>query len=267
MTGFGVRLLEAMRARGELCVGIDPHAALLRDWGLGDDVAGLAAFGEICAEAFAGSAAVVKPQSAFFERFGASGIEVLERLVSACRTVGTLVLLDVKRGDIGSTMAAYAEAYLNPSAPLGVDAITVSPYLGVGALEPAFDAAHKFGAGVFVLALTSNPEAAQTQRVLAQGIVDEVAERNAGTEPLGSFGVVVGATVGKLIVDLSLLNGPVLVPGVGAQGGTVADVRRLFGVRPGLLPSVSRGVLRAGPDVTALRSAAARLTNELSAHQ
>jgi orotidine-5'-phosphate decarboxylase len=265
VTGFGARLLDAMRARGRLCVGVDPHGTLLREWGLGDDVAGLTTFSEICAEAFAGTAAVVKPQSAFFERFGARGIAVLERLVAACRSAGTLVLLDVKRGDIGTTMAAYADAYLNPAAPLAVDAITVSPYVGVGALQPAFDMAAKSDAGVFVLAMTSNPEGADVQRALAQGIVDDVAARNAGSDPIGSMGVVVGATVGELGLDLTGLNGPVLVPGVGAQGGTAADVLRLFGARPGVLPAVSRSLLRAGPDLAALRATAARLNQELSA--
>jgi orotidine-5'-phosphate decarboxylase len=267
VTGFGARLLDAMHTHGALCVGVDPHPALLREWGLGDDVAGLSAFSEICAGAFAGHAGVVKPQSAFFERFGARGFAVLEGLISACRSAGTLVLLDVKRGDIGTTMAAYADAYLDPSAPLAVDAITVSPYVGVGALEPAFEAATKFDAGVFVLALTSNAEGAVVQRTVAPGIVDEVAAHNAGADPIGSLGVVVGATVGELAIDLTGLNGPVLVPGVGAQGGTAADVQRLFGGLPGVLPAVSRGVLRAGPDVAALRRAAARLNEDLSADQ
>jgi len=267
MTDFGPRLLEAMHRHGRLCVGVDPHTALLREWGLSDDVAGLAAFTEICAEAFAGTAAVIKPQSAFFERFGSAGIAVLERLIAACRATGTLVLLDVKRGDIGTTMDAYAEAYLGPASPLGVDAITASPYVGVGALEPAFEAARKFDGGVFVLALTSNADGAEIQRALAQGIVDDLAERNHGADPIGSLGVVVGATVGELSVDLTRLNGPILVPGVGAQGGTPADVRRLFGDLPGVLPAVSRGLLRAGPDVAGLRAAAASLTAELSADE
>jgi orotidine-5'-phosphate decarboxylase len=266
MTGFGARLLDATRAHGRLCVGVDPHPALLREWGLGDDVMGLRGFSEICAEAFAGRVAVVKPQSAFFERFGARGIAVLEELISACRTAGTLVLLDVKRGDIGTTMAAYADAYLDPSAPLAVDAITVSPYVGVGALQPAFEAAVKHDAGVFVLALTSNPGGADVQRAAAQGIVDDLGARNAGADPIGSLGVVVGATVDELAVDLTGFNGPVLVPGLGAQGGTAEDVRRLFGGLPGVLPAVSRDVLRTGPDVAALRATAARLNEELSAH-
>jgi orotidine-5'-phosphate decarboxylase len=263
---FGARLDAALTARGSLCVGIDPHPALLAAWGLGDDVDGLRRFADVCVEAFAATAAVVKPQSAFFESYGARGIAVLERTVAGCRDAGALVLLDVKRGDIGTTMAAYARAYLDPSSPLAVDAVTLSPYLGVGSLQPAFDAAERNGAGAFVLALTSNPEGPQVQhargddgRPVAQVVLDELAARNAGAEPFGSLGVVVGATIGGADVDLTKLNGPFLVPGIGAQGGTPGDVRRIFGdALPNAVPSVSREVLRHGPDVAALRDAVAR---------
>lgn len=268
---FGARLLAATAERGSLCVGVDPHASLLTSWGLPDDATGLASFAEICAEAFGPTAAVIKPQSAFFERFGSAGIVVLEGLTASCRAQGALVLLDVKRGDIGSTMEAYAEAYLDPASALAADAITVSPYLGVGALEPALDLAAKHGNGVFVLALTSNKEGSTVQhavgasgRVVAQEIVDDLAARNAGADPLGSFGVVVGATVGEIAADLSELNGPVLVPGVGAQGGTAADVRRMFGTSRGILPSTSRAVLGRGPSVPALQAAVSEYVEQLA---
>jgi orotidine-5'-phosphate decarboxylase len=132
METFGERLHRAVRERGPLCVGIDPHAALLRAWGLSDDVAGLDRFAHTVVEALADRVAVLKPQSAFFERFGSPGIQVLESIIRQLRAAGALALLDVKRGDIGSTMAAYAGAYLDPDSPLCADAITVSPYLGVG---------------------------------------------------------------------------------------------------------------------------------------
>jgi orotidine-5'-phosphate decarboxylase len=267
---FGTRLDAALTERGSLCVGIDPHAALLTQWGLADDLVSLEKFAMTCVEAFADVAAVVKPQSAFFERFGSRGIAILERTITASRAAGALALLDVKRGDIGSTMAAYADAYLDPSSDLAVDAITVSPYLGVGSLQPAFELAGKHGAGVFVLALTSNPDGPQVQhargadgRLVAQAIIDDLAERNAGAEPLGSFGVVVGATIGESVAELAGLNGPYLAPGVGAQGGTADDVRRIFGVGlPGVVPSVSRQVLRNGPSEGALRDATVRLIEE-----
>jgi len=163
---FGKRLDAAIRAKGPLCIGIDPHAALLAAWGLPDTAAGLERFALRCVEAFADETAVVKPQSAFFERFGSAGIAVLERTVRAAREAGALVLLDVKRGDIGSTMSAYADAYLDPSAPLAVDAITITPYLGVGALAPAFDLVARHDVGAFVVTLTSNPDGAQVQHAV-----------------------------------------------------------------------------------------------------
>jgi orotidine-5'-phosphate decarboxylase len=263
---FGDRLTGAIAARGSLCLGIDPHAGLLLDWGLADDLVSLERFALTCVEAFGELVAVLKPQSAFFERFGSQGVAVLERTIADARDAGALVLLDVKRGDIGSTMAAYAEAYLDPASSLAADAITLNPYLGVGALEPAFELAARHDAGVFVIGLTSNKEAPQVQharladgRTVAQSVIDDLAERNAGAEPLGSFGVVVGATIGDSVADLSKLNGPYLVPGIGAQGGTASDVRRIFSsALPAVLPSVSREVLRAGPGVAELRAAARR---------
>ncbi|HEY8826694.1 MAG TPA: orotidine-5'-phosphate decarboxylase, partial [Jatrophihabitantaceae bacterium] len=223
---FGARLDAALTARGSLCVGIDPHPALLAAWGLGDDVNGLSRFADICVDAFAPTAAVVKPQSAFFETYGSRGIAVLERTIAGCRVGGALVCLDAKRGDIGTTMAAYARAYLDPSSSLACDAVTLSPYLGVGSLQPAFDAVVRHGGGAFVVALTSNPEGPQVQhargvdgRPVVQVVLDELAQRNAGAEPFGSLGVVVGATIASAQVDLTKLNGPFLVPGIGAQGG------------------------------------------------
>ena len=265
---FGARLDEALSSRGSLCVGIDPHAALLRDWGLPDDASGLERFALTCVSAVGDEAAVVKPQSAFFERFGAAGIAVLERTIRLARDAGALVLLDVKRGDIGSTMAAYADAYLSPEAPLAVDAITLNPYLGVGALEPAFELTARHDVGAFVLGLTSNPEGPRMQhasvadgRTVAQLVIDEVADRNVGAEPFGSLGIVVGATIGTGAVDLHGLHGPVLMPGVGVgQGGTPEDVRRIAGaLLPAVVPSVSREVLRRGPDLKSLRDATRRL--------
>ncbi|HEY2175871.1 MAG TPA: orotidine-5'-phosphate decarboxylase [Mycobacteriales bacterium] len=271
MSSFGSRLLSALAERGPLCVGIDPHPGLLRSWGLDDDVDGLERFSRGVVDALAADVAVLKPQSAFFERFGAKGIAVLEQVVADARAAGALVLLDVKRGDIGSTVAAYAAAYLDPSGPLAADAVTASPYLGYGALSPLVETAREHDRGVFVLALTSNPEGASVQRAVtgdstvAQQIVDAAAADNAAAAPLGPVGVVIGATVGTLGVDVSALHGPVLVPGLGAQGGTPADLRRLFGTMPGVLPSASRSVLGAGPDPIALLTAARVQVDDLHA--
>jgi orotidine-5'-phosphate decarboxylase len=267
---FGARLHAAMADRGPLCVGIDPHPALLTTWGLSDDADGVNRFCDVVVDALADRVAVFKPQSAFFERFGSRGVAVLESVIRQLRAAGALVLLDVKRGDIGSTMAAYAAAYLDPASPIAADAITVSPYLGVGALRPAFETAAAHGGGVFVLALTSNPEGGQVQRAVgadgrtvAQTVIDEISQLNAGAEPLGSVGVVVGATVGDTGHDFGKLGGPILAPGLGAQGATASDLRTVFGdALDAVLPSYSREVLAQGPTSSGLRAAAQRVMDQ-----
>jgi orotidine-5'-phosphate decarboxylase len=276
---FGRRLREAMDARGPLCVGIDPHPALLADWSLEDDPAGLERFARTVVDALGDRVAAFKPQAAFFERFGSRGLAVLERTVADARSAGALVVTDAKRGDIGSTMAAYAAAYLEPGAPLFSDALTVSPYLGYGALRPALDLARANGCGIFVLALTTNPEGAQVQhaagpdgRSVAATVLRHLAEENARTpngsdSALGSFGAVVGATLGEgaALPELAM-GGPLLAPGLGAQGARAADLPRVFpGVLRSVLPSVSRELLRHGPSPQALRAAAAAQNEELAA--
>lgn len=269
---FGSRLTDAMSVRGPLCVGIDPHPELLSAWGLTDDVRGLERFALSCVEALAGEVAVIKPQSAFFEAYGSGGIAVLERVIAQCRAADALVLLDVKRGDIGSTMAAYARAYLAEDSPLCVDAITLSPYLGFGSLEPALTLAAETGRGVIVLARTSNPDGPAVQKALtekgstvAQSIVDAVAERNFEAIPLGDIGVVVGATIGVGQLELKALNGPILAPGFGQQGASVTDLGRVFGPSSlrYVIPASSRDILRHGPDIKALRSAGSRFRDEI----
>jgi orotidine-5'-phosphate decarboxylase len=265
---FGARLHDAMTTRGRLCVGIDPHSSLLHAWGLDDDVAGLERFALTVVEAVAPHVSVVKPQSAFFERFGSRGVAVLERVIAESRAAGALVLLDVKRGDIGSTSQAYADAYLDPASPLASDAITASPFLGFGSIDPMIETARRHDAGVFVLALTSNKEGPEVQHArtgdsehdgtVAGLVLANLAHLNAGASPLGDFGAVIGATIGSTEERLDF-NGPVLAPGYGAQGGTVADLVRIFGAAArNVLPSSSRDVLAAGPDPTALRDAAMR---------
>lgn len=266
---FGARLAAAITARGPLCVGIDPHPELLQAWGLPVTADGLARFCDICVQAFAGFA-VVKPQVAFFEAYGSAGFTVLERTTAALRGAGVLVLADAKRGDIGSTMAAYAQAWVGEG-PLATDAVTASPYLGFGSLMPLLEVAAAHDRGVFVLAATSNPEGASIQRAVidgrsvAQSVVDAAGTLNrvAGGE-FGSVGVVVGATLDQ-VPDLSALGGPVLVPGVGAQGGRPEALAGLGGARAGqLLPAVSRDVLRAGPDPAAVRWAAERILDAVA---
>ncbi|MFI6306474.1 orotidine-5'-phosphate decarboxylase [Amycolatopsis thailandensis] len=268
---FGARLARAVAEKGPLCAGIDPHPGLLQAWGLPADAGGLEKFALTAAEAIAPEVAVVKPQSAFFEAYGPPGVAVLAKTMKVCREAGALVLLDVKRGDIGSTMAAYTAAFLPSGAELEADAITVSPYLGFGSLDFAVEVAQAQGKGLFVLARTSNPEAQGLQNALlpngktvAQDIVDTAGAHNAGVGPLGDIGVVVGATIAPGELDLSKLNGPVLAPGFGAQGATPADLRALFGPGlPGVLPASSRDVLKHGPDPESLRAAVRRTRDSL----
>ncbi|MFC7450289.1 orotidine-5'-phosphate decarboxylase [Rhodococcus daqingensis] len=285
---WGSRLRSAIADRGRLCVGIDPHPSLLRAWGLPETAGGVETFAEICVEAFVGDVALVKPQVAFFEAYGAAGYAVLERTISVVRAAGTLVIADAKRGDIGSTMAAYSQAWLGKDAPLASDAVTVSPYLGFGALEPAVELATEHGRGLFVLARTSNPEGGQLQgarllgdRLLgdeldaadlsdvsagegvsvAQSIVDAAVAQN--RDGRDTVGLVVGATRGHGL-DLSEFSGPILAPGLGAQGATVADLAEIFcDSRELLLPNTSRDILRHGPSVSALREAAERARDEV----
>lgn len=269
---FGDNLVEAGKKHGRLCAGIDPHAGLLEKWGLEKNVDGLRKFTELCVEAFAGNVALVKPQVAFYEAYGSLGFAVLEEALKALREEGTLVVADAKRGDIGSTMAGYAHAWLDSSSPLATDSVTVSPYLGYGSLDPALEAANAGGKGVFVLAATSNPEALELQQhvntngaTISQQIVDYAAATNKPFKDAGHYGnigVVVGATL-ENPPALSELNGPILLPGVGAQGATAEDVARITaGVGELAFANISRAILGKGPSVYELKSAALQSAEE-----
>ncbi|MFI9486205.1 orotidine-5'-phosphate decarboxylase [Promicromonospora sp. NPDC052451] len=294
---FGARLAAAMDDHGPLCVGIDPHASLLRAWGLPDDVTGLREFSLRVVDALGGRVAAFKPQAAFFERHGSRGVAVLEEVIAAARAAGpgagTLTIVDAKRGDIGSTMSAYAEAFLADGSPLAGDALTVSPYLGFGSLDPAVELAAATGRGLFVLCLTSNKEGFEVQHArtsvspgadggaggtdgspqgatVAALTAARAAVLNAGAEPLGSVGLVVGATIGDAVAatgtDLVAVNGPLLAPGVGAQGAGEHELATTFGAaRRAVLASSSRAVLAAGPDPDALVAAAAAAAGEARA--
>ncbi|SOE03763.1 orotidine-5'-phosphate decarboxylase [Rathayibacter rathayi NCPPB 2980 = VKM Ac-1601] len=263
---FGSRLEAAFAAHGQLCVGIDPHSFLLDAWGLADDADGLESFGRTVVEAAAGRTGIVKPQVAFFERRGSAGYRALERVLADARAAGLLVIADAKRGDIGTSVTAYAEAWLRPGSPLEADAMTAAAYQGLGSLEGMLTLAEEAGKGVFVLAATSNPEARRVQRALVQdgdragatvasAVVADVASWNDAhaRASTGSVGVVLGATVALgdfgIGTDEPLHPAlPVLAPGFGHQGAAVADAQRLFGaLSVATIVSESRSVLSAGP--------------------
>lgn len=164
---FANKLAVGFAAQRHLCVGIDPHSYLLTDWGLPDSAQGAEIFGrQVVAAAAASNVLALKPQIAFFERFGSAGFLALERIFADARQAGVTVIADVKRGDIGSTFAAYAEAWLSPGSPLEADAITAAAYQGFGSLNDGLQLAQKHGKGLFVLAATSNHEAKNTQQAV-----------------------------------------------------------------------------------------------------
>lgn len=280
---FGHRLATAMDTFSPLCLGLDPHPGLLKDWGLDDNVTGLSAFAKTVVEAGTGHVGILKPQVALFERFGAAGLAVLEQVIAEAKAAGMIVINDAKRGDIGSTMAAYAEAWLADGSPLAGDAVTLSPYLGFESLRPAINLAEQTHRGVFILALTSNPEGASVQHLgdrdgkgsVASAIVKATEDENdyfmsSLMEParLGPVGLVVGATVAQqakdLGIDLARSRAALLAPGLGAQGATVQDLRNGFAeAYPQVVPNSSRGILRAGPNRTALVEAIKTVTAQL----
>lgn len=255
------RLTSAVAVRGRLCVGIDPMPQVLAAWGLEDDVAGVERCAREIVASLADQIAVFKPQAAFFERFGSAGIAVLERVLGDIREANAISICDVKRGDIGSSMAGYATAFLSPESSLAADAITVSPYLGFGSLQPAIEQAAKTERGVYVLARTSNPEGERIQQSqlvdvsVAQHVIDEAKAWN--QRVAGCVGLVIGGTHRELGCDPADFNGSILVPGIGAQGGSIEGLKDSFGRATSLLlPSASREVIGAGPKELRQRSAA-----------
>lgn len=261
---FGTKTREAMLTHGALCVGIDPHESLLTDWSLPVSAAGVREFGLRVIDACAGEVGFVKPQVSFFERFGSAGFAALEEIIRAARDAGILVIADAKRGDIGTTMAGYAHAWLAPGAPMESDALTVSPYLGPSSLRETMTFAHEHGKGLFVLAATSNPEAGELQRAkvsagggdesVASAVISSVSAFNAETADghgWGSMGFVIGATVDQAslgLPDVLTPHAPILAPGFGAQGAALANLGEFFGANaPSVIASESRGILRVGP--------------------
>ncbi len=271
MISYGDRLADVLAARGRLCVGIDPHPAILASWHLPPNATGLERCARGMVDALGDLVPMFKPQSAFFEAHGSAGIAALERTLADIAGSGALSVLDVKRGDISSTMEAYAAAYLADGSPLVADAITLSPYLGFGSLDGTIGLALENGRGVYVLSLTSNPEGPQIQhattpdgRTVGQLIIDEAASRNAGHR-LGSVGVVVGATIPAPYPDFDRFSGSILSPGLGAQGATADDLGRIFGAaRAHLVPAMSREVMAAGPTANRLQAAARRALGEMA---
>jgi orotidine-5'-phosphate decarboxylase len=277
--GFGDRLTAVFDDLGQLCVGIDPHPYLLAQWGLDDSPTSLREFGLRVVSATAGLAGIVKPQVAFFERHGSAGYAALESVLAAARQAGLLVIADVKRGDLGTSVEAYGQAWLTPGSMLEADAMTISAYQGVGSIAAPMELALAGGKGLFVLAATSNPEAHDVQTAItasgksvASSIVGNVVQFNqTQTEKThGSIGLVLGATVdfADYGIDLDQLasepSTPVLAPGFGHQGSRYADLETLYGsAAPFAVVAASRSILQAGPE--GIADAVARQSAEVRA--
>ncbi len=247
------------------CLGIDPSAASLAMWGLPDGPAGALEFGRVLLAAADGACSVIKPQVAYFERFGAAGYGVLETLIGEAHDLGLTVIADAKRADIGSTMDAYAQAWLGDGAPLRVDAITVVPYLGLDALRSVLDRAFEAGAYVFIVTRSSNLEGAAIQchgePPLWQHVAQSIVEMEVDYEP-GFPGAVIGATdLGDLRRAADIMSAArFLVPGIGVQGGQMEDVDNLPPeVRERLVVSSARAIASHGPSLSRLRDVVAAL--------
>jgi orotidine-5'-phosphate decarboxylase len=266
---FAIRFSAVRSTFGPLAWGLDPSGELLESWKLGDSPDGLDRFVDIVLEAATGTVGLIKPQAAFYERHGWRGIRTLQRLISVAQGNGLLVILDAKRGDVGTTNDAYAEAYLGPDAPLAADALTVHPYLGLEAMGTFISRAHESGSCLLIVTRSSNPEGRPIQSAVSLGgcSVEEelllgIGEINARLAPgeIGPIGAVIGPTHMDPALDLLSPNGIFLAPGVGAQGATPRDVAHIFATCPErVMPSASRSLLASGPDIVALRECAEEL--------
>jgi len=263
MTSFGERLSDSWERYGHLCVGIDPHDYLLDLWELERTATGAREFGLRVLDACVGVAGVIKPQVSFFERFGSSGFVALETVLARASDAGVLVIADAKRGDIGSTMDGYAHAWLSPESSLRSDAVTVSPYLGVQSLAGIATLAEAHAGGLFVLGVTSNPEAValQTARLTDNAStvsvdvirsVRALAQADTSPDKVSNIGVVVGASTDLSAYGINeedLEGLPILAPGFGSQGARVRDAKSRFGrASASLIVAQSRSILEAGRD-------------------
>lgn len=264
MKVFSDRLCEAIKEKGNpVCVGLDPRIANLPDCfehSLNSPAAIASAYESFCKtiiDIVAEHVPVVKPQTAFFEELGAVGFQAMENVVKAAHDSGLLVVMDAKRGDIGSTAIAYANGFLNRKSSLFSDALTVNPYLGDDSIDPFIEVAEENGAGIFVLAKTSNPggklfqdlQTLPNQRTIYQHVSNFIQERalsTRGESGFGLVGAVVGATYPEQLAELraEMPNAIFLIPGFGAQGGTVDDIKHGFNADGlGAIVNSSRGII------------------------
>ncbi|WP_273760246.1 orotidine-5'-phosphate decarboxylase [Bartonella sp. ML70XJBT.G] len=258
---FCSRFFKNREIYGPLCVGFDPSHKVLQSWSLSPDDRGLRDYCDILLTAVVGNAGIIKPQVAFFELYGVEGLRVLKELIENAREQGLLVIADAKRGDIGSTVEAYGQAWLGSNSAFKADAITANAFLGFDALIPMIKIAEETATTVFVVVQSSNPEGKdirnarigdQTVSVhLAQRICDYNSQSLGKNHAVGPIGAVVGATLGSEAKETieQLKNCLFLVPGIGAQGGTITQLTNQFPQKlwQNIIPSISRAITDAGP--------------------
>jgi orotidine-5'-phosphate decarboxylase len=253
VASFAKRLEKAMN-QSQLCVGIDPSESELAGFGLPDNAGGARDYALRIIDACQGKVGIIKPQVAYFERFGSSGYLALEEIYAEARAASLMIISDAKRGDIGSTLIGYAQAWFGDDSPLRSDALTLSPYLGTDSLKEIMEHAKDINSGIFLLAATSNPEAAQLQtarsgKSTVSQLVIEGAKAIGGTDA----GVVIGATQDLEAFGIGWIKEqdieiPILAPGFGFQGAKLSDLELLFGKsKKRVVANVSRAITKAGP--------------------
>jgi orotidine-5'-phosphate decarboxylase len=256
LDNFRRRLDEVTAKYSRLCLGIDPSESELIEWDLPDNAAGAREYGLRCVDAAAGRVGIIKPQVGFFERFGSAGFLALEQILDEARSAGLLVIADAKRGDIGSTMLGYAQAWFGDDSPLRSDSLTVSGYLGPDSLEEMLEYASDVQGGLFVLCATSNPEAKQLQTArIGNKTVSKIVLEAAQKAPERNLGLVIGAT--QQLADFGLesilatdCEVPILAPGFGAQGAKLSQLEEKFGASSHrVIASMSRGLTSGGPSL------------------
>lgn len=272
---FADRFEAIADRRSSLTVGIDPAPETLKAWNLPYNAEGVRVFGLQMVDALGDLVGIFKPQIAFFERFGWQGLKSAAEVIGHARSADALVIADIKRMDIGHTIEAYASAWIGDDAGTPVDAITLGAYMGSGSLAPVVRRAAEYGAGLFVVVRSSNPDGILLQtarqedgRTVADVLADDLTAFNRdalGTSGNGVCGAVVGATLDDAdeVVE-RLPTSLILAPGIGAQGATMADLQSRFGrmAAKRTLPNVSRQVAAAGPSRKALREIVERLADE-----
>lgn len=239
--------------QSQLCVGIDPSETELVNFGLPDSSIGARDYALKIIEAAQGRVAIIKPQIAYFERFGAAGYFALEEIYVAARAAGLMIISDAKRADIGSTMVGYAQAWFGDDSPLRSDALTLSPYLGTGSLRELMGYAKDVNGGIFMLSATSNPEAQELQtaksgKSTVSQLVIEGAKEIGGEDA----GVVIGATQDLAAFGIDWIKSedigiPILAPGFGFQGAKLSEIKELFGASAHrVIANVSRAITAEG---------------------